>query len=94
MATCTSISCEDESILAMMTTSTGDVYVKTSGDMSSLSCTRSQGVYATLIHGTEGFKQIYATLLAHYMAGMPISIRINENSIGCTIGYVYTEAGS
>ena len=88
-ATCTSISCDNETIIGMMTTTAGDVYIKTSGTMTNLGCTLSQGVYITLpVANNPRFKELYASLLAHHMADRPLSIRINDGSVGCTIAYI------
>lgn len=47
MATCIATSCDNERILLIRTTATGDVYVKTSGDMNQLGCSLYSGAYAT-----------------------------------------------
>jgi hypothetical protein len=90
-AECSAISCENERILVMQTTAAGDVYIKTSGTLANLGCTLAGGVYMTLSTSstaTPRFKEIYATLLAHYMSDRPLSIRISDGSVGCTIAYI------
>jgi hypothetical protein len=58
--------------------------------MSNLNCTLTINTYITLsVANTARYKEIYASLLAYQLADRAVSIRINEQSNGCTVKYIY-----
>lgn len=90
-AACNTYICESARITRLVTTASGNTFVLLDANMSALSCTLDSSTYITLLSSSARFKEIFATLLAHYMAERPISIRIDTGSTGCTVNYVYGE---
>lgn len=89
-ADCISYICTDVKITMLYTEANGDTYVKVSGNMANLSCALTSSTYITLsAEGTARYKELYASLLAYQLADRPVSIRINEQSMGCTVRYIY-----
>lgn len=87
-ADCTADRCENVRITRIVTTP-DRVWVKTSGTLSNLNCTVDSGVYVALLRTNGAFREIYSNLLAFQIAGLPISIRIDDGSSPCSIAYVY-----
>lgn len=87
-AECTADRCENVRITRLVTTP-DRVWVKTSGTLSNLNCTVDSAVYVALLRTNDAFREIYSNLLAFQIAGMPISIRIDDGSSPCSIAYVY-----
>lgn len=89
-ADCISYICDDVKITMLYTEANGDTYVKVSGNMSNLNCALVSNTYITLsATNTARYKEIYASLLAYQLAERSIGIRINEQSTGCTVRYIY-----
>ena len=84
---CTSWGCVS-TISELYTTVHGKVYVSTPFDENLANCTVNQGKYFTLDLSKPNGKEVYATLLAAYIAQEKIQLRIIENQLDCPIAYV------
>lgn len=87
-ADCSSDRCENVRITRLVTTP-DRIWVRTSGTLTNLNCTLDPGVYVALLRSNEGFKEIYANLLAFQIAGLAISFRVDEGTSPCSMAYVY-----
>jgi hypothetical protein len=88
-ADCINYICDDVKITMLYTEANGDTYVKVSGNMANLNCSLTSNTYITLSASSLRYKEIYAGLLAYQLADRPVGIRINEQSTGCTVRYIY-----
>ena len=84
---CNSGGCTDVYVEELYPEASGGAWIKTSGNEALASCTVDSNVYLRL-NATEGYKEIYATLLAAQLTDRRVNIRIVENSNPCRIAYV------
>ncbi len=87
VAECTSKWCSDVYVDTLFVRANGDISVATSGTETLLNCTAYQGVYTTLQQSAANSDDIYALLLAAYMADKKVLVRIVEGSSNCEISY-------
>ncbi len=92
LAECGTYYCDYARVLGVTTAADGSVFVQVSGATANLNCTLHGGSYLTLQRSGLGFKEMYASILAHQMTDKPLMFRINEGSSGCTINYIYATA--
>lgn len=76
----------------LYTTAAGDIYVGFAADETLSNCQANSGTLFTLQSSKQNFKEVYASLLAAYMADRVISARIDEGTVGCNIAYVTLDA--
>lgn len=91
IADCTSLSCNNVYVEKLYLTTSGTVYIGTSGNETQLTCNAAGGVYTTLNLSNPGANAIYSTLLTAQTSNKVVEIRIEENSIGCNILYMTLE---
>jgi hypothetical protein len=84
---CSAGGCYDVYVEELYPEASGGAWIKTSGNEALANCTVDSNVYLRL-NQTEGFSQIYATLLAAQLSDKKVNIRIVEGSNPCRIGYV------
>jgi hypothetical protein len=82
---CTARSCSNVTIDNLYITTTGNTLVITSGDEANLNCTGTDGKYMTLVTTDSNSKAVFAALLAARTTDKPVSLRVNEGSVGCTV---------
>ena len=87
VAECMSGGCYDVYVEELYPEASGGAWIKTSGNEALATCTVDSNVYLRL-NATEGYKEIYATLLAAQLSDKRVNIRIVENSNHCRIAYV------
>ena len=75
-------------ISKLYTTANGPIYVSTPLDEKLANCTPVSDVYFTLDTSSKNVKEVYATLLAAYMAQKEVRLRIIEGSANCELKYV------
>ena len=73
---------------SLYTNANGQIYVSTPLDETKADCTVYAGGYFVLNPNAQNKKEIYATLLAAYMAGRKVQLRIVEGSPDCELSYV------
>ena len=84
---CTSWGCVS-TISKLYTTTDGPVYIGTPLNEKLANCTPVSGVYFTLNTSSKNAKEIYSSLLAAFMSGKRIALRIKEGSSNCELAYV------
>lgn len=87
-AACGGIRCEQVYVDRLYPSTSGSIYIGTSGDEKNLACSPNGGVYLTLSPTDPNADHIYSTLLAAQLAGKKVHIRVSENSTGCGIVYM------
>lgn len=90
-ANCANVTCQSIHIDRLYLNAAGPVYVATDDDESALNCTPVSNVYLTLNTSDPNADYIYSTLLAAYVAGNPVSIRIDDLSPVCEIRYIFVD---
>ncbi len=85
--TCNNTGCIS-TISLLYTTANGPVYIGTPQDEKLANCTPVKNVYFTLNTNSKNAQEIYSTLLAAYMAGKKVKLRIIEGSSNCELSYV------
>lgn len=88
--TCSGSFCTAKVTKLYITTS-GTLYIGTSGDETKLDCKPSAGVYITLKKDAQGFDAIYASLLAYQLSGDSVTLRIENGSENCILNYAVFE---
>ncbi|MFT5594556.1 MAG: hypothetical protein ACI8SR_002947 [Oceanicoccus sp.] len=91
LAECASTGCTDVSIDMLYVTTSGVVYINTSGDEKLLGCAAESGVFTTLMMGSDGSNAVFSTLLAAQASGKNVSVRTQDGSQGCNVLYVTLE---
>jgi hypothetical protein len=86
-AECSSGGCYDVYIEELYPEASGGAWIRTTGNEALANCTVDSNIYLRL-NQTEGFSQIYATLLAAQLADKRVNIRILEGSNPCRVVYV------
>jgi hypothetical protein len=66
----------------------GAIYIGTPLDEKLANCTPVSGVYFTLNPNSGNAKEMYASILAAYMANIKIMLRIKEGHGSCELQYV------
>ena len=87
---CASWGCKAK-ISVLYTSVNGSIYIGTPFDEKAANCTPVAGVYFTLNANGITAKEVYSSLLAAYMSGKEISLRIVEGSSNCELAYVTLE---
>jgi hypothetical protein len=87
-AGCSSNGCFGVFVDKLYVTSSGLIYIGTSGDETKLSCSAVSDVYTSLSITRPGANVIYSTLLSAQMANKLVTIRTSNDSSGCSIAYV------
>jgi hypothetical protein len=84
--------CGPERIQLLYIASSGAVYVRMSSVFSPLptgfACSLVSGQYALLDTKSNGFKQVYSTLLTAHLSGAPVTVVMDPQKAQCTISYV------
>ena len=75
-------------IESLYTNASGLIYVSTPLDETKANCTVYPGNYFVLNPNAQNKKEIYSSLLAAYMAGRKIQLRVVEGSPNCELSYV------
>jgi hypothetical protein len=87
LAECSAAGCYDVFIEELYPTADGGVWIKTTGDETLANCTANSNVFLRL-NVSNGYKDIYATLLAAMLAEKRVSLRVVEGSNPCAVAYV------
>ena len=87
-AACVSTGCTEVYVDTLYVSSSGTIYIGTSGDEKALACTAVSGVYATLDMADLGANAIYSTLLSAQMSDKKVFVRTINNSTDCKVAYV------
>ncbi|MBN3495879.1 hypothetical protein [Vibrio neptunius] len=75
-------------IETLYTNSNGDIYIGTPLDEKRANCTPVSGVYFSLNPSAANADEVYSSLLAAYMAGTKIQLRVKEEHPRCELSYV------
>jgi hypothetical protein len=89
-AECSGVVCSDVSISSMAVTSSGPIWIKTSGNEANINCTADSDVNLWLDGATAGGKNIYSALLAYKVADKSLNLRLAEGSNPCEVLYIET----
>lgn len=84
---CSKVGC-NAPISILYVNNNNNIYVGTTADETKANCSPVANVYFTLKADAQNKKEIYATLLAAYMAKKKIFLRVNEGTEGCEIAYI------
>ncbi|EGU57979.1 hypothetical protein VINI7043_12466 [Vibrio nigripulchritudo ATCC 27043] len=84
---CTTWGCTSV-ISDLYTNADGAIYVGTYGDEKKANCTAVSGVYFTLDSSSSNAKEVYSSMLAAFMSGKKIQLRIKEGHAKCELAYV------
>jgi hypothetical protein len=76
------------SIETLYTNADGVIYVGTPLDESLANCTPISNVYFSLNPSRQNAEKIYSSLLAAYMSGGKIQLRVKEGTNNCELSYV------
>lgn len=79
-------------IQTLYTNSDGAIYVGTPLDERLANCKAVSDVYFTLNPNAGNKKEIYSSLLAAYVSGKKIQLRVKENTPDCELSYVRLDA--
>ena len=81
------------STISILTTkSDGVIYVGTPLDETLANCTPVSGAYFTLNPASGNANMVYSALLATYMSGKKINLRVKEGHPQCELDYVHFDA--
>ena len=75
-------------ISVLYTNTDGAIYIGTPLDETLANCTAVSGVFFTLNPLSGNAKEVYASLLAAYMSGKKMTLRVKEESPTCELAYV------
>ncbi|MEX0334654.1 hypothetical protein [Vibrio tubiashii] len=84
---CTSWGCIS-TVETLYTNANGDIYVGTPLNETLANCTPVSNVYFTLNPSAPNASEIYSSLLAAYMSGKKIQLRVQEGHSRCELSYV------
>jgi hypothetical protein len=84
---CTTWGCTSV-ISDLYTNADGIIYVGTNGDEKKANCTAVSDVYFTLNPSSGNAKEVYSSMLAAFMSGKKIQLRIKEGHAKCELSYV------
>lgn len=87
---CTTWGCIS-TIKTLYTNASGPVYIGTPLDETLANCKPVSDVYFKIEPSMKNFKELYAQLLAAYMSGSKIQLRVQENTDGCLLSYVRSD---
>ncbi|MCH2160073.1 MAG: hypothetical protein MK096_14990 [Oleiphilaceae bacterium] len=89
---CTTWGCISH-ISELVTNHAGKIRIATPLDETLANCDAVSGVYFSLDPNAQNFKEMYAAVLAAYMSGKKIQLRVQEGSSECTLSYVRFSSG-
>lgn len=72
----------------LYTNHAGMVYVGTPLDETKANCTAHADVYFSLNPDDRNFKEMYSSILAAYMSGSKIQLRVKTGTSKCELSYV------
>ena len=84
---CTTWGCTSK-ISELYINTDGSIYVSTDGDETKANCTTVSDIYFTLNPSTGNAKEVYSSILAAFMTGKKIQLRIKEGHAECELSYV------
>ena len=84
---CTTWGCTS-TISDLYTNADGLIYVGTNGDETKANCTAISDVYFTLSPSSGNAKEVYSSMLAAFVSGNKIQLRIKEGHDKCELSYV------
>jgi hypothetical protein len=87
-ADCSATGCYNVFVDQIQMTSTGNVWIQTSGTETLADCTPDSGILLQVAVSNPHMKEIYSLLLAAQLADKLVGIVINQGTSPCTVAYV------
>jgi hypothetical protein len=87
-ADCSATGCYNVLLDQIQMTSTGNVWIQTSGTETLADCTPDSGIFLQVPVSNTHMKEIYSMLLAAQLADKFVNIIVNQGTSPCTVSYV------